>query len=190
MMRTFYALIPSTWVATIWYAFALLSIGLMLKEPAWICLGTVLMTLALTWHRFYQWHQSLRADWQQRVDATLKLGGTLALLTIYEIWSQKPAYAFLGRACRVLLKITEGVGNQGQGSEAIANLIRATVYIIRGLFLIYFGIAAVNVFRQMQSGEDWQTAARAPLVAVILVAAVEGISFLVAPESGGSEQSC
>lgn len=179
----FWSVIPSPIQATFFYGLALTGLGLANQEPAWIVSGTLLLGMTLGWNTVLRLIRTARKQYGRTFDVSLRLAVAGALVTVYEAWTQKPAYAFLGRACAVLLKITNLAGENSAGQEQIGRLIRASIYIVRGLFLVYLAIAAVNVFKQMQSGEDWQTAVRAPLVAIILVAVVEGISFVVAPEA-------
>lgn len=46
-------------------------------------------------------------------------------------------------------------------------LVSLVVNVLRAIFVIYVGIAIVSVVQKMQQGDDWQTAARIPLVVVV-----------------------
>ena len=94
-----------------------------------------------------------------------------------------PARAlFLDKLCGLMLSVVniEGTNTTG-GAVTISTLIVATINIIRALFILYLAIALIGVFNQMQRDEEWQVAARTPLLAVVIVGIIEGISYLIAP---------
>jgi hypothetical protein len=180
-------LVPSTEQATFFYGVVCLLGGWLIEEPGVLAIGCLFTLLGVCWVGYTRFIAYL---WRRYsgLDAGLRLSVGAAVLTIYTRWTQEPAYAFLGRACGVLKKITSstglgggsGIGDTG-ASGNVTRLIEATIFIVRGLFLVYLAISAVNVFKLMQRDEDWQTAVRAPLIAVVMVAVVEGISVIVAP---------
>jgi hypothetical protein len=185
IMKSLMRLVPSTQQATFFYGIVCLLVGWLIEEPGVLAIGFLCSMLGVFWVGYtrcitYLWRR------YSGLDAGLRLSVGAAVLTIYTRWTQEPAYAFLGRACGVLKKITSstglggGIGDTG-ASGNVNRLIEATIFIVRGLFLVYLAISAVNVFKLMQRDEDWQTAVRAPLIAVVMVAVVEGISALVAP---------
>ena len=187
IMKSLMGLVPSTQQATFFYGIVCLLVGWLIEEPGVLAIGFLFAMLGVCWVGYTRFIAYL---WRRYsgLDAGLRLSVGAAVLTIYARWTQEPAYAFLGRACGVLKKITSstgvggggGIGDTGAGGN-VARLIEATIFIIRGLFLVYLAISAVNIFKLMQRDEDWQTAARAPLIAVVMVAVVEGISMIVAP---------
>jgi hypothetical protein len=185
-MKLLMRLVPSTQQATFFYGIVCLLVGWLIEEPGVLAIGFLCTLLGVCWGGYTRLIEYL---WRRYsgLDAGLRLGVGAAVLTIYTRWTQEPAYAFLGRACGVLKRITSstalggsGIGDTG-ASGNVTRLIEATIFIVRGLFLVYLAISAVNVFKLMQRDEDWQTAVRAPLIAVVMVAVVEGISVIVAP---------
>jgi len=98
--------------------------------------------------------------------------------------STLPAQAmFLGKLCGLMQSVVSGAGSSGN----IDGLITATVNVVRALFILYLAIALIGVFNQMQRDEEWQVAARTPLLAVVIVGIVEAISNLIVP---GSVSTC
>ncbi|MEM1759904.1 MAG: hypothetical protein QXU26_04250 [Thermofilaceae archaeon] len=93
-------------------------------------------------------------------------------------------YVFLGKLCGLMAAAAApaGVGNAAQ----IQGVIRAVVNILRVLFLVYLVIALVTVFNALREGEDVQTVARTPILAVVVVGIVEALSVLI----GGQVASC
>ncbi|MCS6781915.1 MAG: hypothetical protein NZ482_01860 [Gloeomargarita sp. SKYG98] len=99
---------------------------------------------------------------------------------VYLLLLAQPAQAlFLGRLCGLMLQVVNipGVGATSQ----VEALLKATVNVVRGLFILYLAIALIGVFNSLRNDEDWQQAARTPILAVIIVGIVEAISFLVVP---------
>jgi len=179
------AWVPTTQQATFLYGVTVALAAYFTQETAFWLLGFLMIFLGVFWEVYSRFVSFLARCYAKYFDISLRLAVGASILSLVQTWQQKPAYAFLSRACAVLLEITSNTNiGQNQGANNIDDLIRATIYIVRGLFLVYLAIAAVNVFKLMQRDEDWQTAVRAPLIAVIMVAVVEGISALVAPNAG------
>lgn len=189
MVRSLLRLIPTTRQATFYYGCVCLGLGWCVEEPAFLAMGLLLCILGLGWDYHLWVIERLRQRYEASFDRGLRLSVGAAVLVLYQRWTSEPAYAFfLGKACGVLKKITSSTGlgggdatTTGSGGN-VTRLIEATIFIIRGLFLVYLAISAINVFKLMQRDEDWQTAIRAPLIAVIMIAVVEGISAIVAPD--------
>jgi len=113
---------------------------------------------------------------------TVFLGGG-TILYFFSV-GMLPAQAFfLGKLCGLMSSVVDSMGTTGTGGETIKNLIRATVNVVRALFILYLAIALVGVFNQMQRDEEWQVAARTPLLALIIVGIIEGISALIVSNS-------
>jgi len=94
-----------------------------------------------------------------------------------------PAHAlFLDRLCVLMLNVVNPIS--GTASNNVSQLIVATVNIVRALFILYLAIALIGVFNQMQRDEEWQVAARTPLLAVVIVGIIEAISSLVTNANG------
>lgn len=181
------AWLPGPRQITFLYGVVLMMGAYCTNEPAWWLNSALLMGFTIFWEKIQESIKNLKRKYNEQFEIALRLGVTGAILTVWEVYSQKPAYAFLGRACAVLKKMTQVTNTGGEGTNSINGLIEATIFIVRGLFLVYLGIAVVNVIRQARNDEDWKTAAQTPLLAVVLIAAVEGISALIAP---GVEGGC
>jgi len=158
-----------------------------------LAIGLLSCILGLGWDHYLWVIKRLRQRYEASFDRGLRLTVGAAVVMLYHRWTSQPAYAFLGKACGVLKKITSSTGLGGGDTATtgaggnVTRLIEATIFIMRGLFLVYLAISAINVFKLMQRDEDWQTAVRAPLIAVIMIAVVEGISAIVAP---GVTETC
>lgn len=62
-------------------------------------------------------------------------------------------------------------------------LVGLIVNVLRAVFVIYVGIAVVSVVQKIQQGDDWQTAARIPLVVVICVSMGDLLAGMIIPSS-------
>jgi len=115
---------------------------------------------------------------------TVFLGGG-TILYFFSVGMMPAQAFFLGKLCGLMTSVVDSMGTTG--GEAIKNLIKATVNVVRALFILYLAIALIGVFNQMQRDEEWQVAARTPLLAIIIVGIVEGISTLIV---SGSVTDC
>lgn len=57
----------------------------------------------------------------------------------------------------------------GNASAANTNVIALIFNVLRGLFVIYLGIALVRVIQSARNDDDWQQLARTPLIIVVAV---------------------
>ncbi|NEQ47558.1 MAG: hypothetical protein F6K00_30045 [Leptolyngbya sp. SIOISBB] len=62
-----------------------------------------------------------------------------------------------------------------QATTAIPLLFNA----LRGIFIIYVGIALIGVLRAFQQGEDWLSVARSPAVVVVVVALGDVLTAII-----------
>ena len=62
-------------------------------------------------------------------------------------------------------------------------LVGLIVNVLRAIFVIYIGIAVVSVVQKIQQGDDWQTAARIPLVVVICVSMGDLLAGMIIPST-------
>jgi len=177
-------LIPTIEQATFFYGLVVGVTAFFTREPAFWWISGLMISLSIFWTTYNRVINYLWKRYQKAFDMSLRGAVVVAMFSLVQTWKQQPAYAFLGRACAVLKEITSSTQLDTQaGGENIDGLIEATIYIVRGLFIVYLAISAVNVFKLMQRDEDWQTAVRAPLIAVIMIAVVEGISAIIAPDT-------
>jgi hypothetical protein len=109
----------------------------------------------------------------------LMLGG--GTFVYYFSSTMMPAQAmFLGKLCGLMKDVVDNTSNTG-GGNTIGNLVQGIVNVVRALFILYLAIALISVFNQLQRDEEWQAAARTPLLAVVIVGIVEAISNLIVP---------
>ena len=179
-----WSLIPTTQQATFFYGVVVGMVAFFTQETAFWVISGLMISLGIFWASYNQLVNYFWRRYRETFDLGLRGAVIISMFSLVQTWKQQPAYAFLGRACAVLKEITASTQmNTQAGGENIDGLIEATIYIVRGLFIVYLAIAAVNVFKLMQRDEDWQTAVRAPLIAVIMIAVVEGISAIIAPDT-------
>lgn len=108
----------------------------------------------------------------------LLLAGIILFLGITCICVLPADAIFLDRACGLLQDVFNGAqGTTTQGLGAV----QITFNMIRALFLIYLAIALINVFTAFRQQEDWQTAVRAPILAILVVVILDFITGLVVP---------
>jgi len=111
---------------------------------------------------------------------TVFLGGG-TILYFFSVGMMPAQAFFLGKLCGLMSSVVDSMGTTG--GEEIKNLVKATVNVVRALFILYLAFALIGVFNQMQRDEEWQIAARTPLLAMIIVGIVEGISTLIVSTS-------
>ena len=148
------------------------------------CLRMVVASVALLLPAII-WDVALWVSRQFGLLPNILRKGILVVSTMIYYFSTTamPARAlFLDKLCGLMLSVVEieGATTTG-GAVTISTLIVATINIIRALFILYLAIALIGVFNQMQRDEEWQVAARTPLLAVVIVGIIEGISHLIAP---------
>ena len=74
-----------------------------------------------------------------------------------------------------------------EGGAADMTLAIALVFnIFRALVILYLGVALIGVVEKMRKDEDWQTAARAPLIILVVLTMGDTLSgVIIGPGSGG-----
>ncbi|MDX2096731.1 MAG: hypothetical protein SFW36_03060 [Leptolyngbyaceae cyanobacterium bins.59] len=84
-----------------------------------------------------------------------------------------PAQAqFMGKAQNFFEDFTRQAGVD----KAVTDLVFNT---LRGLFLLYLGIALIRVVQAARNDEDWQTLARTPLIIVVAVVVADVLTGFI-----------
>lgn len=103
------------------------------------------------------------------------LGLATGLLSFYLVLDGGAAHAQFFNGAESWLK------GALKGSDEIISL---TFNVLRGLFLIYLGIALVQVIQKSRDGEDWQTLARTPMIILVTVTLGDVLAGMIT--GGGS----
>lgn len=75
-----------------------------------------------------------------------------------------------------LINGAAGAGGNAAGAQAMVPLIFG---VLRVIFVLYVGIALVRVINAFRNDEDWQTAARIPLITVLCIVIGDAISGMI-----------
>lgn len=118
-----------------------------------------------------------KCGWSSSSILGLVFGLTIA--TAFFISSAAPAHALFYKAAEEFMKTKVFTGVQGADT-----MIGLTVNVLRAIFVIYIGIAVVSVVQKMQQGDDWQTAARIPLVVLLCAAIGDRMSEMIVGSGG------
>ena len=68
---------------------------------------------------------------------------------------------------------------------ASAQVVGFIFAILRGLFLIYLGIALVRIVQAARNDEDWQILARTPIIVAVTVVIGDILAGLIVGGAGG-----
>ena len=93
--------------------------------------------------------------------------GILLLITVMSY----PAHAQFFGGAETWMQANFGA-NAGEAIPLVFN-------VLRGLFLLYVGVALVRVINAARQDEDWQTIARTPLIIIIAVTAGDILTTLI-----------
>jgi hypothetical protein len=121
----------------------------------------------------------MRANHQNKVPAakhrssiagTLTLGvlGSMFLLNYYA----DPSYALFFSGAEEFLKGAPGISVAGAAVTLVFN-------VLRGLFLLYVGLALVTTVNALRQDEDWQSVARTPLLVALAVGVSDVVTNLI-----------
>ncbi|MEO1299633.1 MAG: hypothetical protein AAFW75_28435 [Cyanobacteria bacterium J06636_16] len=76
----------------------------------------------------------------------------------------------------------KGILAQAAGADVV---IALAFNLLRGIFVIYLGIAIVKVVNAQREGDDWQTLAKTPLIIVLAVTSGDIIASFITTGAGG-----
>lgn len=113
-----------------------------------------------------------KCGWSGNAILSLVFGITIASAFFFSM--AEPAHALFFKAAEDFMKTKVFTGVQGADT-----MIGLTVNVLRAIFVIYIGIAVVGVVQKMQQGDDWQTAARIPLVVLLCAAIGDRMSEMI-----------
>jgi len=98
--------------------------------------------------------------------------GSLTFFFLLGLFSD-PAHAFLFESAQTWF------------IEAFEEMDETTITLVfnvlRGLYILYIGISMVQIVNSVQQDEDWQTAARVPLVAILTVQVSDVLTDVLLP---------
>ncbi|MEO1396213.1 MAG: hypothetical protein AAFV90_25220 [Cyanobacteria bacterium J06634_5] len=110
---------------------------------------------------------------RRRLLLSMSFISSLAFFFLLSLFSD-PAHAFLfERAQEWFLSAFE---------EMDETTIKLVFNVLRGLYILYIGISMVQIVNSVQQDEDWQTAARVPLVAILTVQVSDVLTTVLLPE--------
>ncbi len=107
---------------------------------------------------------------------TLALGvvGAVFLLNYYAT----PSYALFFQAAETFLT-TKITATGGAGGGGIGPVIMLVFNVLRGLFLLYIGLALITTVNSLRQDEDWQSVARTPLLVALAVGVSDVVTTLI-----------
>ncbi len=120
-----------------------------------------------------------RCGWNANAILSLLFG--MAIAAAFLLGSTEAAHAAFYKNVEDWLK--KGVLKDQQ------DLVSLVVNVLRAIFVVYVGIAVVSVVQKMQQGDDWQTAARIPLVVVVCAAMGDMLAGMIIGEGAGSGET-
>ena len=144
----------------------------LLHSLMWLPTFTVVLGSSFTWRRAFTHRYPLarrcirRRNFRARVMLTMGLG----LLISMTLMAHPAQAQFFGDAESWMQ--TNFGADTGEAIPLVFN-------VLRGLFLLYVGIALVRVINSARQDEDWQTIARTPLIIIIAVTAGDILTTLI-----------
>ena len=107
-------------------------------------------------------------------NAILGLLFGMAIAIAFFVGLTEPAHALFYSKAEEFMK--SKVFNGVQGADTMISL---TINVLRAIFVIYVGVAVISVVQKMQQGDDWQTAARIPLVVLLCATIGDKMSEMI-----------
>jgi hypothetical protein len=83
-----------------------------------------------------------------------------------------PSYALFFSGAEEFLKGAPGISVAGAAVTLVFN-------VLRGLFLLYVGLALVTTVNALRQDEDWQSVARTPLLVALAVGVSDVVTNLI-----------
>ncbi|MBM0744892.1 hypothetical protein JOY44_25570 (plasmid) [Phormidium sp. CLA17] len=90
-----------------------------------------------------------------------------------------PSHALFFQAAEEYVQTIFAGANTGGGAAGVDGLIPLLFGTLRVIFVLYIGIALVRVINAFRNDEDWQTAARIPLITVLCIVIGDALSTLI-----------
>jgi hypothetical protein len=103
----------------------------------------------------------------------LGMVGAVFLLNYYAA----PSHALFFQAAETFL--TTNITATGGGGGNIGPVIKLVFNVLRGLFLLYIGLALITTVNSLRQDEDWQSVARTPLLVALAVGVSDVVTTLI-----------
>ena len=147
-------------------------VDVLLRSLLWLPTFTVVAGSSFTWRRTYTHRYPLarRCIRRRNFRARVLLAMGLGLLISMTLMAHPAQAQFFGNAESWMQ--TNFGADTGEAIPLVFN-------VLRGLFLLYVGIALVRVLNSARQDEDWQTIARTPLIIIIAVTAGDILTTLI-----------
>jgi hypothetical protein len=104
------------------------------------------------------------------------IAGTLTLGTLGAVfllnYCADPSYALFFSGAEEFLKGAPGISVASAAVTLVFN-------VLRGLFLLYVGLALVTTVNALRQDEDWQSVARTPLLVALAVGVSDVVTNLI-----------
>jgi hypothetical protein len=163
---------PGGWLSTsnLLIAASILFAAKMLTcAPGFLGVAVIGLATVLAWSQF----KNLRGRWRWAA----RFLTVIITSSLTAVWLAtnvvEPAHAqFLYQAEQFFLtKILPGVSGTGQaGGTSVISII---FNVMRALYILYLAVALIGVVNAVRQDEDWQTAARTPLLIFVCITAAD-----------------
>jgi hypothetical protein len=97
--------------------------------------------------------------------------GTLGAMFLLNYYAD-PSYALFFSGAEEFLKGAPGISVASAAVTLVFN-------VLRGLFLLYVGLALVTTVNALRQDEDWQSVARTPLLVALAVGVSDVVTNLI-----------
>jgi hypothetical protein len=156
----------------------LFAIKLMLSGCGLVGVGIIGFATFLGW-------QSLKSKkFLGRASAFLTIAGISALIAAWLSTSIDPAQAQFFYQGETFLRTTLLSNNTtlGGAGNIATNVISIIFNVLRAVYLLYLAVSAIGVINAVRQDEDWQTAARTPMLVFVVVTFTDVLtSFIIGP---------
>ena len=143
-----------------------------------VLMGATAAATAVWPQQLHRWFRQLSA--LDRRYSLLKAAMLVAVTTLVLHTLAEPAAAQFYNQTEQWL-----TGTVLAGAEGAATVIALAFNLLRGIFVIYLGIAIVKVINAQRDGDDWQTLARTPLIVVLAATSGDIIANFITGAGGG-----
>ncbi|HEY9824222.1 MAG TPA: hypothetical protein V6D19_02155 [Stenomitos sp.] len=164
----------NTRTSTALFGSSFAAVGLITHEYQFVLGSTPVIIAAIRWN---ETKRLLNLFGRIPAASQTLILGTITLLGVCHFFVMPAEAVFLDKACGLLSSVFSSAG-------ASVDPVKITINVIRAMFIIYIAIALIQVFNNLSRDEDWQTAVRAPILAILVIVIVDVISSLVT--TGGS----
>jgi hypothetical protein len=124
-------------------------------------------------------------SWLGPAVRTLALG-TVGAVFLLNYYADPSHAAFFTSAEQFLTNnINAGAGGAG-GANAVGPVVKLVFNVLRGLFLLYVGLALITTVNALRQDEDWQSVARTPLLVALSVGVADVVTTLIVGGAGGA----